>query len=86
VNELDNRASNFYISLYWAEFMAMRNPAYQQLAIDLKNARHDIVNDFKSCQGKSVDLGGYYKFDPIKADQSMRPSKIYNDIIDRYLS
>jgi isocitrate dehydrogenase len=24
VNELDNRASNFYIGLYWAEFMALK--------------------------------------------------------------
>jgi len=29
VNQLDNRASNFYIALYWAEFMAAEDPAFK---------------------------------------------------------
>jgi hypothetical protein len=29
VNQLDNRASNFYIALYWADFMAQADPAYK---------------------------------------------------------
>jgi len=82
VNELDNRASNFYIGLYWAEFMAMKDPTFQNVATKLKNARHDIVAQFKQSQGKSVDLGGYYKLDPIKAEKAMRPSPILNQIID----
>lgn len=47
VNELDNRASNFYIALYWAEFMALRNPVYKEFAEELKTHRHDIVNELK---------------------------------------
>merc|ERR1712010_364203 len=40
VNELDNRASNFYICLYWAELMAAKDPEYKALAETLKNSRH----------------------------------------------
>ena len=66
VNELDNRASNFYIGLYWAELMAMHDPDFQELATVLKDNRQKIVAEFKSCQGKPQDVGGYYKFDKAK--------------------
>jgi len=82
VNELDNRASNFYIGLYWAEFMAMEDPAYQELATTLKDNRHKIVDELKGCQGDNQDIGGYYKLDPIKAAKAMRPSETWNKIID----
>ena len=36
------------------------------------------------CQGPSCDVGGYYKVDPEKADIAMRPSKIFNDLMDKY--
>merc|ERR1712196_288151 len=82
VNELDNRASNFYIGLYWAEFMAMEDPAYQELANMLKENRHKIVDELKGCQGDTQDIGGYYKLDPVKAANAMRPSETWNKIID----
>jgi monomeric isocitrate dehydrogenase len=50
VNELDNRASNFYISLYWAELMAMKDPTYQDLATKLKDNRKQVVAELKLCQ------------------------------------
>jgi isocitrate dehydrogenase len=82
VNQLDNRASNFYIALYWAEFMAEEDPAYADLAHKLKEHRGEIVNELKMCQGKAVDVGGYYKLDPVKASAAMRPSPTFNKIID----
>ena len=48
------------------------------------NARHAIVEEFKTSQGAHIDLGGYYKIDPVKAETAMRPSKILNDIIGKY--
>ena len=83
VNELDNRASNFYVSLYWAEFMAEVDPSYQELATILKDNRKQIVEELKGCQGEPQDIGGYYKLDPVKADRAMRPSKTWNDILDK---
>ena len=76
VNQLDNRASNFYIGLYWAEFMALKDPEFQELATRLKDNRKKVVAELKLCQGKPVDVGGYYKLDPVKADIAMRPSKL----------
>lgn len=82
VHQLDNRASNFYIALYWAEFMAKKDPAYAELANRLKEARSQIVSELKQCQGNAVDVGGYYKFDQQKVETAMRPSATFNAIID----
>ncbi|CAN0232521.1 unnamed protein product [Ectocarpus fasciculatus] len=82
VNELDNRASNFYIGLYWSEFMAAVDPEYQDLANQLKANRAQIVKEFQGCQGKPVDIGGYFRPDPVKAENAMRPSPTLNKILD----
>ena len=82
VNELDNRASNFYVGLYWAEFMAEVDPSYQELATILKDNRKKIVEEMKGCQGEPQDIGGYYKLDPVKAERAMRPSETWNSILD----
>jgi len=82
VNELDNRASNFYLGLYWAEYMAKEDPAYAALAEELENNRSAIVSELKASQGKPVDIGGYYKMDEALASQAMRPSPTWNKIID----
>jgi isocitrate dehydrogenase len=82
VNQLDNRASNFYIALYWAEFMAEVDSEFTVLATQLKEHRKDVVEELKACQGKPVDVGGYYKFDSKKASVAMRPSPTFNKILD----
>jgi isocitrate dehydrogenase len=82
VNEIDNRASNFYVGLYWAEFMAKEDPEYRDLARELLEKRATIVEELKACQGKPVDIGGYYKPDPAKADKAMRPSATLNAIFN----
>lgn len=82
VNELDNRASNFYLALYWAEAMAAKDSAYADLARKLSSGRSAIVNELKSSQGKPVDVGGYFKFDKSKAAVAMRPSATFNAAID----
>ena len=81
VNQLDNRASNFYIALYWAEFMAAEDPEFAALANKLKDNRQAVVEELKACQGKPVDVGGYYKLDPIKSGVAMRPSPTFNKIL-----
>jgi isocitrate dehydrogenase len=82
VNELDNRASNFYIALYWAELMAEMDPEFQSLATNLKENRKQVVAELKVAQGKPVDVGGYYKFDDKKATTEMRCSPTFNNILD----
>jgi len=82
VNELDNRATNFYIALYWSEYMAESDDAYKQLYRELSENRSKIVQELASCQGDAMDLGGYYHFDGVKASKAMRPSSTLNKILE----
>jgi|UniRef100_A0A7S2XMX6 isocitrate dehydrogenase len=82
VKEIDNRATNFYVTLYWAEYLAEQDPTYQPIFDKLSAARSQIVEEFKTSQGDPVDLGGYYLFDFEKAKKSMTPSPTLNAIID----
>merc|ERR1712241_1375540 len=84
VNQLDNRGSHFYIALYWAEKLAEKDNSWNPLAVALLDNEEKIVKDLIDCQNVSVDIGGYYKVDPSKAEGVMRPSKIFNDLMDRF--
>jgi len=84
VNQLDNRGSNFYVALYWAEELAAKDPAWAPLAQGLKDNEELIIKDLMECQGVPADVGGYYKLDVAKAELAMRPSKVFNDLIDNY--
>lgn len=82
VNQIDNRATNFYIALYWADFLQQQDPTYTPVFEQLAAARADIVKDLQSSQGNAVDLGGYYLFDSEKARAAMNPSATLNAILD----
>ena len=41
-----------------------------------------IISELNRAQGHPVDIGGYYRPDPVKAAQAMRPSATFNDIVD----
>lgn len=88
VNEIDNRGSSFYLSLYWAQKLAEQEKdgelknRFIKIAAELENNESKIIDELISVQGKPVDVGGYYMPDDEKATAVMRPSKIYNDIID----
>jgi len=84
VNQIDNRGSNFYVALYWAEEMAAKDQAWAPLAQALKDNEEQILKDLIDCQGGPADVGGYFKVDPVKADAVMRPSKVFNDLMDKY--
>lgn len=82
VNEIDNRATNYYVALYWAEYLAEEDPAYKPLFDKLSSNRGQIVEEFKACQGDPVDLGGYYMPTYKKAAEAMRPSPTLNSILE----
>merc|ERR1719220_86490 len=84
VKQLDNRGANFYVALYWAEELAAKDAAWAPLAQALKENEEQIVKELIDCQGPAVDVGGYYKVDQDLADKAMRPSKVFNDLIDKY--
>jgi len=84
VHEEDNRSSTYYITLYWAEAMAKREDSFSGLANGLRDSKDVITKQLIRSQGDSVDVGGYYKFDTDKADSAMRPSTLFNKILEKY--
>merc|ERR1711970_941206 len=84
VREIDTRGSHFYVALYWAQELAAKDAAWAPLAQALKENEEQIVKELIDCQGPAVDVGGYYKVDQDMADKAMRPSKIFNDLMDKY--
>jgi len=83
VNEIDNRATNFYVALYWSEYLSQEDSNYLTLYEYLSNNRAKIVEEFKQCQGDPVNLGGYYKFDYDLANAAMNPSSTFSEILKR---
>jgi isocitrate dehydrogenase len=92
VNELDNRGSHFYLTLYWAQALAdqTEDPALQKgfsgLARILSESELAIVEELNAAQGSAVDIGGYYHPDPIKAAQAMRPSPTFNAALETLIA
>jgi isocitrate dehydrogenase len=88
VNEIDNRGSSFYLSLYWAEALAEQTKdeeikqRFIPIAQKLKDNEKKINDELISAQGKQVDIGGYYFPDIKLAEVALRPSATYNEIID----
>jgi len=90
VNELDNRGSTFYLTLYWARALAKQDDnaemkkRFTELAEKLAQNETKINADLLAAQGSPVDLGGYYMPSSEKASQVMRPSVVLNEIIDTF--
>ncbi|WP_221795472.1 NADP-dependent isocitrate dehydrogenase [Oceanobacter mangrovi] len=88
VGGIDNRGSHFYLAMYWAEALAAQNDDAELKATfaDVYKAMSDnegkIIEELLAVQGKSTDVGGYYKIDRTLAAQVMRPSATLNAIID----
>jgi len=86
--EIDNRGSSFYLSFYWAQALSEQSKdaemksRFTKMFAELKANEEKITRDIISVQGKPVDIGGYYLPDDKKAFAVLRPSSIYNKIID----
>ena len=87
VNEIDNRGSHFYLSLYWAQSLAAQDQdmdlkqRFEPIAKVLEEQRAAILDELNAAQGSAVDIGGYYQPDPVKVDRAMRPSPTLNEAI-----
>jgi isocitrate dehydrogenase len=90
VNELDNRGSTFYLTLYWARALASQNEdagmkaSFAKLADALGKNEATINEQLLEAQGQPVDLGGYYMPDMEKSSSVMRPSAVFNDLINSF--
>lgn len=84
---IDNRGSHFYLALYWAQELAAQTgdaalaTAFEGLAKTLSEQQDAIVTELIAVQGSPVDIGGYYRPDPVKAAAVMRPSATFNQAI-----
>jgi len=90
VNQIDNRGSSFYLSMYWAQALAEQNKdselkaRFTTIAQKLVENEEKINSELLAAQGKPVDLDGYYMPDTAKTEKEMRPSTTFNEIIDNF--
>lgn len=88
IGEIDNRGSHFYLALYWAKCLAEQTDdkelqeRFIPIAQKLSENESVINNDLLSVQGAPVSIGGYYLPEKELLVKCMRPSKIFNEIID----
>jgi isocitrate dehydrogenase len=86
--ELDNRGSQFYLAMYWAEELASQTDDpelakhFAPLAKALAENEDTIISELAAVQGKPVDIGGYYAADPDKTSAVMRPSETFNSTLE----
>jgi isocitrate dehydrogenase len=82
--QLDNRGSQFYLAMYWAQELAAQTEDaelarhFAPLAKALADKEQTIVQELAAVQGKPVDIGGYYQPDAAKLAAVMRPSQTFN--------
>ena len=87
VGSIDNRGSHFYLAMYWAEALANQTKnqeiaeTFKPVAKAMFENEAKINEELIGAQGKSQDIGGYYKPDFGKTDAAMRPSATLNEII-----
>jgi len=86
--EIDNRGSQFYLTLYWAQALASQTDdadlaaRFAPIARDLADNEQAITAELIECQGKPMDIGGYYQPDPDLATRALRPSETFNAILE----
>jgi len=88
VQEIDNRGSSFYLTMYWAQALAAQvadtdlSAHFAPVAEALSEAQEQILAELLGAQGAAQDMGGYYMPDPTRAAAAMRPSATLNAIVD----
>jgi len=87
VGEPDNRASHFYVAMYWAQALAAQDDdadlkaMFAPIAKALSENEQKIIGEFLAAQGSPIDIGGYYHPNLELASKAMRPSATFNSIM-----
>ncbi len=85
--QLDNRGSQFYLAMFWAQELAQQTEdaelarTFAPLAKALADKEQQIIQELTEIQGRPADIGGYYQPDPAKLAQVMRPSQTFNEAL-----
>lgn len=86
--QLDNRGSQFYLAMYWAQELSAQTEdkalqaKFKPLAEALTQGEQKIVEELKAVQGQPADIGGYYLVDAKKCEAVMRPSATLNAALE----
>lgn len=89
VKELDNRGSHFYLAMYWAQELASQNNneelknIFIPIARELTDNEPVIIDELNNMQGHPIDIQGYYHPDKELTSKAMRPSKLFNAILEK---
>ncbi|HKM19327.1 MAG TPA: NADP-dependent isocitrate dehydrogenase [Aliarcobacter sp.] len=87
IGSIDNRGSHFYLSMYWADELAVQDDdsslkaEFTPIAKAMNENEAQIVKELTEVQGKPANTGGYYLFDDELTSKVMRPSATLNKII-----
>merc|ERR1712217_407814 len=87
VMEIDNRGSHYWVARYWADELAKQDTdaslkaVFGEASKSFTDSEQKVLEELISCQGKPIDLGGYYRVDKAKTDELMNPSETLNGII-----
>lgn len=88
VGQIDNRGSQFYLTLFWAQALAEQTEdaelaaKFTSIAKYLAENEPKIVQELLAVQGKPADIGGYYLPELSKLDAVMRPSTTFNSVVE----
>ena len=87
--ELDNRGSQFYLAMYWAQALAAQTEDkelqahFAPIAKALTENEQKIIDELKAVQGKPADIGGYFMPDQAKFKAVMCPGATLNEILKK---
>ena len=90
VGQIDNRDSHFFLAMYWAEALSNQDDDTELKSIfkDLFSKIHKnmniILSQISDSQGNNQDIKGYYFPSDSAVSYAMRPSNVFNDIIDNF--
>lgn len=90
LKEIDVRGSHFYLCLYWSQELAEQTldaeiqQIHQKLFEQLANNKTKIIAEMNESQGVALNLGGYFNPDKKLTDKHMRPSKTFNEILNKF--
>lgn len=87
VGGIDNRGSQFYLAMYWAEALAAQSKdaelqaTFTPIAAELLSNEATINAELIAAQGKAQEIKGHYHPIPELTSKAMRPSATFNAII-----
>ena len=85
--KIDNRASHFYLALFWAQELAKQTDDalfksdFEIIFQKLKANESDIISELSTSDLGVSDIDGYYYPNSELITKSMRPSSLLNNII-----